>query len=1103
MNARSSTFRVIRQASRLLIAIIAARTLLLQAASIPMLLPKDPALSADGSTIAFAWRGDVWSVSSAGGVATQLTRDPARDGQPAFSPDGTEIAFVSDRSGSRQVHVMPVGGGVPRRITTHTEGFTLEEWMPDGKSLLVSIQRDHFWRRGERFSVISKDVETAESVIFDDYGANGAVSPDGRFLLFNREGERWWRKGYAGSRSSQVWLFDREKGGFKKLIATEHETWWPMWKPDGKSFYYVGQQDGTLNLYERSISGGRDRQLTRFKDDGVTFPAISRDGSTIVFRVLSDLYVVHPGRDEPPVKLHIQAPADVTLTQEDRRVLSKADAVTFTKDGLEMAFIAGGDVWVMDTELREPRQITNTPEEESEPSFSPDGRSLLFVSRQGGQCDIWKATRGDDKKYWWQNDSFKLQPLTRDIEAEQGVSWSPDGSRIAFTRIRGDFWTMKPDGSDAKMIFSSWDQPDYDWSPDGRWIVYAVNDNDFNQDVWIRSLEDDNARPFNLSRHPDNEYRPVWSPDGKAIAFTGRRVDKEIDIHYVWLKKEDEDKSRRDRTLAKALEKMTKARSTKTTPKAPSKAEEGKAADTRKGEGEKPADEKVTKVEIDFEDIHERIHRVSLAKATPSRLFWSHDSKKLAFSATIDGKEGTYTIDLPENTKPSLLVDKTGTHAAWVKEGNQILWLVGGQPSAFSNGRLTSYTFKARQRVDMPGKFRAAFDLSWQSMRDHFYDDNLGNRNWNAVRAKYRDLAGSVPDGDALEDVVNMMLGELNGSHLGFNYSNPEARTPATQWNETTMHPGVRFDPAFGGPGLKVRDVLPKGPAQQVSSRIQPGEIILSIDGTKVDATTPLAPLLTLQEERDLRLEVAAAPGAKPRVMHLRPVSYSAARTLLYEQWIRHNRQAVEKASDGRLGYLHIAGMNMASFNRFEEELYSVGAGKDGIVIDVRENGGGSTTDHLLTALTQPRHAITVPRGGGPGYPNDRMVYATWHKPIVVMCNQNSYSNAEIFSHAIQTLKRGKLVGVPTAGGVISTGARSIMDMGSLRMPFRGWYGIKDGEDMELHPPVPDFVLWPEPGEMPAGVDRQLQKAIDVLSGEVKAWSRIKTPALKKASERR
>ncbi len=192
----------------------------------------------------------------------------------------------------------------------------------------------------------------------------------------------------------------------------------------------------------------------------------------------------------------------------------------------------------------------------------------------------------------------------------------------------------------------------------------------------------------------------------------------------------------------------------------------------------------------------------------------------------------------------------------------------------------------------------------------------------------------------------------------------------------------------------------------------------------------------------------------------------------------------------------------MPSFYRFEQELYEVTGGKDGIVIDVRENGGGFTTDHLLTVLTQPVHAITVPRGGTRGYPQSRRIYATWEKPIVVLCNQNSFSNAEIFSHAIKTLRRGKLVGVPTSGSVISTGSQSIMDVGSLRIPFRGWYVHGTGEDMEHNGAVPDHIVWPWPGQLPAGTDVQLEKAIDLLKRDVARRAAQPQATIRKASER-
>jgi tricorn protease len=404
-------------------------------------------------------------------------------------------------------------------------------------------------------------------------------------------------------------------------------------------------------------------------------------------------------------------------------------------------------------------------------------------------------------------------------------------------------------------------------------------------------------------------------------------------------------------------------------------------------------------------------------------------------------------------------------------------------------------------------------------MRDAYYDERLGNRDWNAIRSKYIDMAATMPDTESLGTVVNLMLGELNGSHLGYmpaaggagpigrrgapptTPGAPDAPT-SNRWSEVTAHLGVRFLADRPGPGLTVRDVLPGGPAEHKRSRILPGEVVLAIDGTRIDPATDLTKLLNGPAARDVTLKVKALDG-KERDVTLRPITYADARRLLYDKWTKDERAKVEQLSSGKLGYLHISAMSMPSFYKFEEELYSAGAGKEGLVIDVRENGGGSTTDHLLTCLCQPVHALTVPRGGvKPGYPQDRKVYATWNKPIVVMCNQNSFSNAEIFSHAIKTINRGHVVGVTTAGGVISTGAAQIMDAGTLRLPTRGWFLLNDGEDMELHGCVPDFIVWPEPGQMPRGIDVQLEKAVAVLQDDVKAWQARPRPKLTKATER-
>ncbi|MGB3121918.1 MAG: S41 family peptidase, partial [Verrucomicrobiales bacterium] len=394
------------------------------------------------------------------------------------------------------------------------------------------------------------------------------------------------------------------------------------------------------------------------------------------------------------------------------------------------------------------------------------------------------------------------------------------------------------------------------------------------------------------------------------------------------------------------------------------------------------------------------------------------------------------------------------------------------------------------------------FRIAWRTIRNHWYDASLNGLDWNAVLQRYEGAAGRAVDGAVFDRIVEMMFGELNGSHLGFLPGTFFGNPPVVPWRDETAHLGLVFDPFHEGTGWLVTHAIDGSPADRHDADLRAGDLILAVDGTVVTSEMDPTEVLNGDLNREIVLRIRRGQD-KPVEKRLRPISYADARRLRHEEDVRENHRRVEKASAGKIGYVHVAHMQWPDFEQFEEEIHARGAGKDGLIIDVRDNGGGFTADHLLTVLCQPRHAWTVPRGGSPGYPGDRRVYASWDKPIVVLCNQNSFSNAEIFTHAIKTLQRGKVVGVPTAGGVVSTGSASILDIGMMRMPTRGWYTLKEGEDMELHPAVPDVILWPAPGELSRGVDRQLDKAIAVIQGELKTSGALSPPELHPATTRR
>jgi tricorn protease len=1086
-----------------------------------MRLVEGPALSPDGTELAFAWRGDVWLAASTGGPARRLTAHPANDRGPRFAPDGRRLAFTSNRTGADQVFVLDLSGGEPVQVTRHSEGSVCQGWFPDGKELLVAGRRDHDHDRPERFLRVEARPGAKERLLFDDWGYDGTLSPDGTRLAFVRQGTGWSRKGYRGSQAAQVWVHALGTERFDRVSKGPHEERWPLWAPDGASLRLVSGEDGTRNLISVDLAHGSRACLTSFVDDGVTFPTCSADGRVFVFRVLADLYRFEPGT--PPRRLELRALGEPSAEALRREELTKASEVAFSGDGREVAFCAGGDIWVMDTELREPRRVTDTPEEEREPLFSHDFQTLFYVSDRDGRTDLWRAERKDCACWWWQNETFTHARITDDVAAEGMPRLTPDGATLLYTRSPGTLWKRPVAEGEPTQVVDGWDAPAYVVSPDGRWVAYAQADDDFNHEIWIAPL-DGSRPPFNLSVHPDNEHWPAWSPDGRMLAFVGRRWDRESDICYVWLRREDDEKDARERKLEKAVERMKGRKGGKTEPAKPAEPKPAPGTPTPDPEHSNeepppaepsgPKDEakpatkerppakegpKPPEVRIDFEGLTDRIRRISIPDAQETDLLWSPDSKRLAFRATIKGQAGWHAVEIPDELAPKLLSATALQDTRWIKEGDLLLGHVDGVPTTLTGaGKVTSLPFRVRRRLDVGAFHKALFERAWLVMRDTWYDPRLNHRDPEALRAKYAPIAEATRTPAELDVVLDLFLGELNGSHLGFTML--AGTWSLSGWRETTGHLGARLLPPDGTPGRVVRDVVRGTPAYEASTRLEPGERVLAVDGVTLAPDTDLDGLLTGDPEREVELRVADASG-KERTLRLRPTSYAAVRAGLYEEGLAASRARVDSLSGGRLGYLHVRAMNQASFERFEEDLYKVGHGKDGLLIDVRGNGGGFTADHLLTCLTQPRHATTVPRNGGPGYPHDRIVFAPWQKPVVVLIDQDSFSNAEIFAHAMRTLKRARLVGVPTAGGVISTGGTTLMGAATLRLPFRGWF-LPNGDDMERNGCPPDVEVWPLPTELPRGIDRQLDQAVTLLQEDVRAWQARPTAPPRYASER-
>ena len=1054
----------------------------------PVNLVSTPWLDQTGEVMFFSWRGDVWKASTVGGVISRVTSDDADERNPVISEDGATLYYASNRTGVNQVYRMDLPTSRPTQLTFHSEGSLPIGISGDGTTVFTSGQRDAWWRWANRFYSISADEpQSGEKQLFNAYGSAASVNPEGTKVLFSREGMSWSRKQYRGSKAGQIWLWDKETNEYTQPLGAEDvDKRYPIWSADGDSFYFASEKDGTRNIWHHDLRNSKNRQLTHFEDDGVISPAISSDGKTMVFRRLFDLYRLDLTKKKPPVVISLEYRGDLFNDDEIERSLSKATDASFNANADTFAFIAGGDVWISDTTLNEPVQVTKTPYFETNIVFDDARDQILFVGEQDGQVDIYRAQRTDNTKPWWRNNDFEISQMTDTIEVESGLSLSPKGNYLSYIRRNNGVWilSLANDNAKSKQVISSWSSVSYDWAPNELWMTYSASDNDFNYDVYVINISDPKIQ-YNLSKHPDNEFDPKWSPDGRTIAFVGRRVDREYDIFYVPLTRRLDETTNREIKLKEALKNSQSQVDSSSKPEVDNASEK---------------DSKEDQLEYDFENISSRIRKISIPNVTEQQLTWSSDSKTLIFQSEIDSEKGTFAVTPYKPGSPRKLLSDQGTIIDWRAKSNRIYWLNNGTPGwASGTGSGTgAYRIAVSQIMSRSAYHREIFNECWRIMRDVFYDGRLNNNNWDEIYRKYSTQASVAHTRSDLSRVISMMLGELNASHLG--YRGLSDATPALSARNATGHLGVRFDSSYNGPGLLVAQVIPGSPAWLEKSKLQAGDKVLSINGERVDPGTDLTAILngSVNKETTVRIE---REKAEIEIV-IQPTSYTSIRSLLYEDWLENNQKRVENRSEGSLGYLHIRAMDMTSFHRFERELFEVAHGKDGIIIDVRENGGGFTTDHLLTILTQPRHAITKPRDGGRGYPQDRSIYATWSKPIIVLCNQNSHSNAEIFSHAIKYLKRGKVVGVPTSGSVISTGSRSVMDAGAIRTPFRGWYLMGTGQDMELNGAIPDVVIWPSPGELPAGKDKQLDKAISILAREVERYNAVEEIELIKASER-
>jgi tricorn protease len=1052
-----------------------------------------PSVSPDGGTVAFSFQGDLFTVPVDGGTATRITIHEAYEGASRWSPDGDRIAFQSDRYGNEDLFVVPSAGGTPERLTHHSADDELGGWTSDGR-LLFSTVRSYVQAEWEReFHTMPADGGTPSRLV-DATGYRPTMSPDGRFVAFTFGANDPDRKRYRGPADRDVWLHDTETGSFRKLTEFEGNDVRPAWAGP-RALLYLSERDGTYDLYRLRLTddgrpAGEPEQLTRFDDDGPRRFDVSADGDVVALERATGIYLLRPDDGGDVTPLEVRIPRDERYASVERETFTDgADEYAVSPDGRYAAFVVRGEIFLTvadtaaDARTRTVR-LTRHPWRDRDVAWADD-TTLVFSSDRDGDYDLYALTSADSTE----SDLFfalshQVTPLTGTDGAERTPVVAPSGGKIAFRRGRGTLVVADLEGRELgrqDTLLTGWAAPeDVAWSPDGRWLAYARDDLNFNTEVYLLSA-DGSRGPVNVTQHPRDDGSPVWSPDGSKLGFVSNRNNGDDDLWYAWLTEEDWERTREDWE-------MEKLRTT---------ADPGDEDDETSGSVEEGAAGAAgDSVAIDLEGIWQRLTQVTALPGNESDPVISRDGETFYFVTNRNSRQSweaeqdLWKVRWDGTGATRLTTGDRSPRALTLAPAGEKLWMLlpGGRLARADAGpdraQIDPVSFSARMEIRHPEERRQVFDEAWRLLDRNFYDPGFHGQDWRALRSKYEPWAMKASTKRDFAHVFNLMLGELNASHLGLYTGDRADREP-----ERTGRLGVEIEPVEDG--VRVVRVVPRTPADREGSRLHPGDVITAVDGSPVrPAEESFHALLNGTVGERVALDVRSPDGTSRRVV-IRPAASISDE--LYREWVDRRRELTEEYSDGRLGYIHVEGMNWPSFERFERELEAAGSGKEGLLVDVRFNGGGWTTDMLMTVLTYRQHAYTVPRGATPDleanhprfrehYPfGERLPLSAWTKPAAALANQNSYSNAEIFSHAFKTLGLGPLVGEPTFGAVISTGGAGLLDGSFVRLPFRAWYVKATGENMELGPAVPDVIIRRSPDDRADGEDEQLRAAVERL----------------------
>ncbi len=1048
-----------------------------------------PAISPDGQTITFEYKGDIFTVPVRGGHAVQLTTNSAYDAYPVWSPDGQKIAFASAREGSLDVYVMSNLGGVPKRLTTESgDEFPLAfsdkdhvlfkaELMPTLQSVIFD---SNSFPQIYQVATVGTRPKLFSEITMEDMDIN----KNGDILYHDKKGyEDEFRKHHRSPITRDIWLC--RNGKFTKLTTFDGEDRTPRWSADGSSYYYLSEEDGTFNIYRRNIDGSNKTQLTHYKGNPVRFLTIAKNG-TLCYGYDGEIYTLTEGSE--PQKVAINVITDQTDKDLVRQVLTTgASEIKLSPNGKEIAFVLHGDVYVTSIDYKTTKQITDTPEQERDIDISPDGRSIVYASERGGLWQIYMATpkQKKEKELTYATD-IEEQRLTNSEVTSQMPDFSPDGKSVAFLENRGTLRAIDLKTKvvrtlmDGKYMFSYSDGDVwFEWSPDSRWLISSyIGTGGWNsQDIALVNASG-NGDIRNLTESGYNSGRGKWVLGGKAMIFQSDRAGyrshgswgSEDDVYIMFFDLDAYDRFRMTKEevkLADAKDKEVKDEAAK------NKDVQKKSSKKKNEKKEKDAKEEVKPLQLDVENCRDRVIRLTVNSSRLGDAVLSNTGDTLYYQAAFEGGFDLWKQDLKEK-KTEIVLKDVGDGQMQVDNDFKNLYLcTNGNIKKVDLGKeeAKNVEFEAMFNYRPYQERSYMFDHIWRQVNDKFYVSDLHGVDWEGYRKTYEKFLPFINNNYDFRDMLSEMLGELNASHTGARYYNND---PTLK----TARLGLFYDMAYDGDGLRVSEVIKRGPFDVKNTGVVPGCIIEKIDGQTIKKDSVYNYMLDGKAGKSVRLSIYNPKNSKRFDVVVKAIDKAQQQELLYKRWVDRNRQMVDSLSGGRLAYVHVKAMDSPSFRTVYNDILSdKNRQRDAAIVDERHNGGGWLHDDLCTLLSGKEYQRFIPHGKYVG--SDP--YNKWLKPSCVMMCEDDYSNGHGFPWVYKTLGIGKLVGTPVAGTMTAVWWETLIDntivFGIPQVGCQGMDG-KFGENNQLNP---DIEVYNSPEDVLAGHDRQLEAAVNAM----------------------